>query len=101
MNGPIEVHCVQTKHEANANANAHCEWALSINVYFCVVSAYRDTIFLAALSSFASSGDVKFDREVINPWGHYDPSTGPYIVPYDGIYQFHVQLQNGVSTLEV
>ena len=42
----------------------------------------------------SSQDPVIFDREVINPGGRYDSSTGYYIVPYDGIYQFHVQIQS-------
>ena len=33
------------------------------------------------------------DREVINPGGHYNSSSGKYTVPYDGIYQFSVSIQ--------
>ena len=33
-----------------------------------------------------------FDWEVINHGGHYDPTTGIYTVPYDGMYQFHAQM---------
>ena len=54
---------------------------------------YGDTIFLAALSSTTSSsaGPVIFDWVQINHGGHYNNDTGIYTVPYDGIYQFHVQ----------
>ena len=53
-------------------------------------------IFLAALSSSStvSENPVIFDTDEINPGGHYNPSTGYYTVPYDGIYQFHVQMQS-------
>ena len=56
-------------------------------------SGYQDATFLAALSSTVSGDALIFDREEINPGGHYDSSTGVYTVPYDGIYQFSVNAQ--------
>ena len=50
------------------------------------VLVYSDTIFLVTLSTdTASSADFIFDRDEINPGGHYNPSSGIYTVPYDGI----------------
>ena len=34
----------------------------------------------------------------MNPGSHYNPATGEYTVPYDGIYQFSLQLQASGST---
>ena len=60
-----------------------------------MLSVYGDTIFLAALSTVASSsGDVIFEREEINPGSYYNNQTGIYTVPYDGIYQFHASAQS-------
>ena len=56
-----------------------------------------------ALGSPNSSGEdpVLFNWEVLNPGGHYNPSTGYYTVPYDGIYQFHVQMAAESTTSTV
>ena len=32
-----------------------------------------------------------------NHGGHYDPSTGLYTAPYDGIYQLHAQMESNGS----
>ena len=60
---------------------------------------YSDTIFLAALSNTTIRERVIFDRDVINPGGYYNNQTGYYTVPYDGIYQFHAQVQASSSTV--
>ena len=39
-----------------------------------------------------------FDQARINPGGHYDPTTGIYTVPEDGIYEFYVHILNGQET---
>ena len=68
--------------------------------YYLYHPDYGDTVFLAALqSSISSTADpVLFDWEVINHGGHYNPSTGEYTVPYDGIHHFHTQMQGDLST---
>ena len=33
-----------------------------------------------------------FDEARINPGGHYDPTTGIYTVPQDGIFEFYVHI---------
>ena len=70
--------------------------------YLSFYTGYVDATFLAALSSDVSvSGTVIFDRDDINPGGHYSPITGAYTVPYEGIYQFSVQLQSSASGNDV
>ena len=65
-------------------------------------TGYIDATFLAALSSDVSGPDtVIFDRDDINPGGHYNTTTGEYTVPYDGIYQFSVQLQSSSGSGQV
>ena len=49
----------------------------------------------------SSDSPVNFDWDVINPGGHYDNTTGYYTVPYDGIYQFHVQMQSYSSSYTI
>ena len=54
-----------------------------------------DTVFLATLRSPVGwVNPIIFDDDVINPGGHYSTTTGKYTVPYDGIYQFAVHLQD-------
>ena len=72
-----------------ANVSKHVN--TSTQLFF---SDYGDTIFLAALSSSTSgsANPMIFNKAEINPGGHYNSSTGYYTVPYNGIYQFHVQM---------
>ena len=63
------------------------------------MNIYIDATFLAALSSDVfGSGTVIFDHHDISLAGHYNPVTGEYTVPYDGIYQFSVQVQSSASS---
>ena len=58
---------------------------------------YADTTFLAAFTEdlvSPVSDPIVFDFSIINPAGHYDPTTGIYTVPLNGTYEIIVQLQN-------
>ena len=66
-------------------------------------SAYEDTYFLATISETYISpvpDPIVFDEARINPGGHYDPTTGIYTVPQDGIYEFYVHILSGDETDE-
>ena len=41
---------------------------------------------------------IMFDETRINSGGHYDPTTGIYTVPQDGVYEFYVHILNGPNT---
>ena len=60
-----------------------------------LVIGHRDVIFFAANSSRQSGfqDPVIFERDLINPGGHYSSSTGQFTAPCDGIYQFSVSIQ--------
>ena len=65
------------------------------------LSAYEDIYFLATISENTVSpvpGPIVFDETRINPGGHYDPTTGIYTVPQDGVYEFYVHILNGPNT---
>ena len=56
-----------------------------------------DFAFLAGISAFTVApvpAPVIFDDDKINLGDHYDPKTGIYTVPLNGIYEFYVQIES-------
>ena len=64
---------------------------LVIAIYFALFAANSDTLFLATISAEtipSSTGErIIFDRDLINPGGHYNPQQGSYTAPFSGYYQ--------------
>ncbi len=58
----------------------------------------RSAAFLATLSSDVVGSDsthldyITFDREVYDYGNNYNPGTGVYRVPYDGMYLIHARV---------
>lgn len=48
-------------------------------------------------TTVGSEGVVKYDRVLINKGGVYQPSTGIFTVPYDGIYTVPCSLMSNPS----
>ena len=62
---------------------------------------YDDFTFLATISVNPVTPvptPVVFDDAQINSGGHYDPTTGIYTVPLNGIYEFYVQIESYQDT---
>ena len=62
---------------------------------------YGDLTFLAGISAQTVSpipAPIVFDDAKINPGNHYDPTTGIYTVPLDGIYEFYAQIESYVDS---
>ena len=55
---------------------------------------YSDISFLATFDVFLPpiTNPLVFDYPVLNPGGHYDPTTGIFTVPIDGDYELIVQV---------
>ena len=58
-------------------------------------TGYSGTSFLATFdtSPVTPTDPIVFNYPVHNSGGHYDPTTGIYTVPLDGLYEFIFRLQ--------
>ncbi len=61
---------------------------------------YRSAGFLASLTADVGGSAatyIRFDREAYDYGDNYNPSTGLYTVPYDGIYLIHARIDAAVD----
>ena len=61
------------------------------------IVGYADTAFLATINAGTISpvpNPIIFNETRHNPGGHYDPETGTYTVPLDGLYAVSATLRS-------
>ena len=66
-----------------------------------LLTGYSDLTFLAGIRASTvtpPSDPIVFDDARINPGEHYDPMTGIYTAPLDGIYEFTVQIESNLES---
>ena len=76
---------------------SNCDLIYAVLMILRSIVDYADTTFLATINAGTISpvpNPIIFNETRYNPGGHYDPQTGIYTVPLDGLYAIAATLRS-------